>query len=176
MILVSALKMNIHLYVFMAHPVSLYIMLKYIAVELKIETTYYLILTVTVLPTTKDTEGWCIYIIFQFLLCKMVYLLWLVQFSLVTQLWLTLSNPMDCSVPGIPVHNQLLELAQILVHQVGDAIQPSHLLSSSSPLAFNLSQHQGLFQWVGSSHLVTKVLELQLEHQSSQWIFKTDLF
>ena len=57
MILVSALKMNIHLYVFMAHPVSLCIMLKYIAVELKIETTYYLILTVTVLPTTKDTEG-----------------------------------------------------------------------------------------------------------------------
>ena len=174
MILVSALKMNIHLYVFMAHPVSLYIMLKYIAVELKIETTYYLILTVTVLPRTKDTEGWCIYIIFQFLLCKIVYLLWLVQFSLVTQLWLTLSNPMDCSVPGFPVHNQLPELAQILVHQVGDAIQPSHPLSFSSP-ALNLSQRQGLLQWVSSSNQVAKVLEFQLQHQSFQWIFRTHL-
>ena len=57
---------------------------------------------------------------------------------------------------------------------VGDAIQPSHLLSSPSPPALNLSQHQGLFQWVGSSHQVTKVLELQLQHQSSQWIVRTD--
>ena len=159
----------------MAHPVSLYINLKFIAVELKNGDNLFLILTVTLLPWTKDTEDWCIYIIFQFLLCKIIYLLWLVQFSLVTQLWLTLSNPLDCSVPGFPVHNQLLELVQTLVHQVGDAIQPSHPLSSSSPPAFNLSQHQGLFQWFSSSHQVTKVLVLQLEHQSSQWIFKTDL-
>ena len=60
-------------------------------------------------------------------------------------------------------------------HWVGDAIQPSHPLSSPSPPAFSLSQHQGLFQWVGSSHQVTKVLELQRQHQSFQWIFGTDL-
>ena len=61
-------------------------------------------------------------------------------------------RPMDCSTPGFPVHHQLPELAQTYVHRVSDAIQPSHLLSSSSPPAFNLSQHQGLFQWVRSSH------------------------
>ena len=72
---------------------------------------------------------------------------------------------MDCSTPGFPVHHQLPELAQTRVHWVDDAIQPSHPLSSPSPLAFNLSQHQGLFQWVSSSHQVAKVLELQLEHQ-----------
>ena len=61
---------------------------------------------------------------------------------------------MDCSTPGSPVHHQLPELAQTHVHWVGDAIQPSHPLSSPSPLALNLSQHQGLFQWVSSSHQV----------------------
>ena len=71
------------------------------------------------------------------------------QFSSVTQSCLTLCNPMDCSMPGFPVHRQLLELAQTHVHRVSDAIQPSHPLSSPSP-AFNLSQHQGLFQWVSS--------------------------
>ena len=59
-------------------------------------------------------------------------------------------------------------------HWVSDAIQPSHPLSSSSPLTFNLSQHQGLFQWVSSSHQVAKVLEFQLQHPSFQWIFRTD--
>ena len=59
------------------------------------------------------------------------------------QLW----NPMDCSTPGFPVHHQLLELAQTHVHRVGEAIQPSHPLSSSSPPAFSLYQDQGLFQW-----------------------------
>ena len=68
---------------------------------------------------------------------------------------------MDCSTPGLPVHHQLSELAQTHVHRVGDAIQPSHPLSSPSSPAFNLSQHQGLFQWVSSSHQVTKVLEFQ---------------
>ena len=86
----------------------------------------------------------------------------------------TLCNPMDCSTPGFPVHRQLLELAQTHVHQVSDAIQPSHPLSFPSPPAFNLSQHQGLFQWVSSSHQVAKVWELQLQHQSFQWIFRTD--
>ena len=90
-----------------------------------------------------------------------------------TQSCLTLCNPTDCSMPGLPVHHQLPELAQTHVHQVGDAIQPSHPLSSPSPPALNLSQHQGLFQ-VSSSHQVAKVLELQLQHQSFQWIFRTD--
>ena len=62
----------------------------------------------------------------------------------------TLCNPTDCSTPGLPVHHQLLEFTQIHVHWVTDAIQPSHPLSSPSPPAFNLSQHQGLFQWVSS--------------------------
>ena len=100
--------------------------------------------------------------------------LWSIQFSLVTQSCLTLCNPMDCSSPGFPVHHQLLELTQTHVHWVSDAIQPSHPLSSPSPPAFNLSQHQSLFQWVCSSHEVAKVLELQLWHQSFQWIFRTD--
>ena len=66
-------------------------------------------------------------------------------------------NPMDCSTPGFPVHHQLPELAQTHVHQVGDAIQPSHPLSSPSLPTFNLSQHQGFFKWVNSLHQVAKV-------------------
>ena len=81
---------------------------------------------------------------------------------------------MDCSMPGFLVHPQLPELAQTHGHWVGDAIQPFHPLSSTSPPAFKLSQHQGLFQWGDSSHQVAKVLELYLQHQSFQWIFKTD--
>ena len=69
------------------------------------------------------------------------------QFSSVTQLYQTLCNLMDCNMPGFPVHHQLPELAQTHVHQVSDAIQPSHPLSSLSPPAFNLSQHQGVFQY-----------------------------
>ena len=72
------------------------------------------------------------------------------------------SNAQEHSMPGFPVHHWLPELAQTHVHWVGDAIQPSHPLSSPSPPAFNLSQHQGLFQWVGSSHQVAKVLEPRL--------------
>ena len=97
-----------------------------------------------------------------------------IQFSSVAQLCTTLCNPMDCSTPGFPVHHQHLELAQTHVHRVSDAIQPSHPLVSSSPPAFNLSKHQGLFQWVSSSHQVDKVLEFQLQHQSFQCIFSTD--
>ena len=74
-----------------------------------------------------------------------------VQFSSAAQLWLTHCDPLDCSTPGFPVHQQLLELVQTHVHRVGDAIQPSHTLSSPSLSAFSLSQHQGLFQWVSSS-------------------------
>ena len=87
---------------------------------------------------------------------------------------LNLCNPMDCSTPGFPVYHQLLELAQAHVHRVGDAIQPSHPLSSPSPPIVTLSQHQGLFQGISCSYQVTKVLKLQLQHQSFQWIFRTD--
>ena len=90
------------------------------------------------------------------------------RFSSVAQLCLTLCDPMDCSMPGLPVHHQLPELAQTHVHRVGDAIQPFHPLLSPSPPSFSLSQHQGLFQGVSSSHQVAKVLEFQLQHQSFQ--------
>ena len=80
------------------------------------------------------------------------------SFSSVTQSCPTLCDPMDCSTTGFSVHHQLPELAQTHVQKVGDIIQPSHPLSSPSPPAFNLSQHQGLFQWVSSSHQVAKVL------------------
>ena len=92
-----------------------------------------------------------------------------VQFSLVTQSCLTICDPMNRSMPGLPFHHQLPELIQTNVHQAGDAIQPSHPLLSPSPPAPNPSYHQGLFQWVSSSHEVAKVLEFQLQHQSFQW-------
>ena len=94
--------------------------------------------------------------------------------SSVAQSCPNLYDPMNRSMPGFPVHHQLPELTQTHVHWVGDVIQPSFPLSSPSPPAFNLSQHQGLFQWVSSSHQVDKVLEFQLQHQSFQWIFRTD--
>ena len=77
-------------------------------------------------------------------------------------------------MPGFPVLQCLLEFAQIYVHWVGDAISPSHHLPPPSPFAVNLSQHQSLFQWVGSSHQMAKVLELQRQQQSFQWIFRVD--
>ena len=85
----------------------------------------------------------------------------LVQFSSVTQSWPTLWDPMNDSMPGLPVHHQLPEFTQTHVHWVSNAIQPSHPLSSPSPPAPNPSQHQSLFQWVNSSHEVAKVLEFQ---------------
>ena len=99
----------------------------------------------------------------------------LTQFSSVTQSCMTLCDPMNRSTPGLPVHHQLSESTQAHVHWVGDAIQPSHPLSSPSPHALNLSQHQDLFKWVSSSHEVAKVLEFQLQHQSFQWTPRTDL-
>ena len=86
-----------------------------------------------------------------------------VQFSSVTQSCPTLCNPMDCSMPDFPVHHQLLEFIQTHVHCIGDAIQPSHPLLSLSLPTFNLSQHQGLFKWVSSSHQVAKGLEFELQ-------------
>ena len=71
----------------------------------------------------------------------------------VTQLCPTLHNTMDCSMPGFPVHHQLLELTQTHIHRLGDVIQPPHLLSSPSPPAFNLSEHQGLFSSESSLHI-----------------------
>ena len=96
--------------------------------------------------------------------------------SSVAQSYLILCNPMDCSRPGFPVHNKLPELVRIHAHQVGDVIQPSHPLSSSSPPDFNLSQHQGLFKLIGSLHQVAKVLEIHLHHESFQWILRSDFF
>ena len=84
-----------------------------------------------------------------------------IQFSSVTQSCPTLCVPMDYSMPSFPVHHQLPQLAQTHVYWVGDAIQPSHPLLPPSPLFLNLSQHQGLFQSVGSSHQMAKVLKLQ---------------
>ena len=98
-----------------------------------------------------------------------------VQFSAVAQSCPTLYNPINHSTPGLPVHHQLLEFTQTYVHWVSDAIQPSHPLSSPFPPAPNPSQHQGLFQWVNSSHEVGKVLEFQLQHHSFQRNPRADL-
>ena len=92
----------------------------------------------------------------------------------VTKLCPALCDLMDCSTPGFPVLHYLSEFSQTHVHRVSDVIQPSHPVSSPFPPAFNLAQHQTLFQWVGSLHQVAKVLELQFQHQSFQWIFRTD--
>ena len=107
-----------------------------------------------------------------------------VQFSSVTQSCMTFWDPMNHSTPGLPLHHQLPESTQTHVHWVwyplgmsigyGDAIQPYHPMLSPSPPAFNLSQHQGLFQWVSSSQQVAKVLEFQLQHQSFQWTPRAD--
>ena len=103
-------------------------------------------------------------------------IVWSIHFSSVQSLSrVRLCDPMCCSTPGLPVHHQLPEFTQTHVHRVGDAIQPSHPLASPSPPAPNPSQHQGLFQWVNSSHEVAKVLEFQLQHQSFQWTPRTEL-
>ena len=83
-------------------------------------------------------------------------------------------RPMGCSTSGFPVYHQLLKLAQTHVHPVVDTIKPSHPLSSLSPPTFNLSHRKGLFKWVSSMHQLAKVLDFQLQHQSFQWIFRTD--
>ena len=105
-------------------------------------------------------ELWWRYILFSCLLTHPFCSSWIKeslqllspQFSSVAKLCPTLCDPMNCSTPGVPIHCQLLELTQTQVHWVSDAIQPSHPLSSPSPPAFNLFQHQGLFQWVSSLH------------------------
>ena len=97
-----------------------------------------------------------------------------VQFSSVAQSCLTLCDPMNHSTPGLPIHHKLPKFTQTHVHRVSDAIQLSHPLSSPSPPTFNLSQHQGLYKLVSSSHQVAKVLEFQLQHQSLQWTLRND--
>jgi len=97
------------------------------------------------------------------------------MFSSAIQSCPTLCDPMNCSMPGLPVHHQLPESTQTHVYWVGDAIQLSYPLSSPSPPVLNLSQHQCLFKWVSSSHQVAKVLEFQLQNQSYQWTSRTNL-
>ena len=103
------------------------------------------------------------------------------MFLTLTRVWLqfsclsvmsTLWDPMDYSTPGFPVHYKLLEFTQIHVNWIGNTIQPSHPLLSASPPTFNLSQYQGIFQGVSSSHQVAKVLEFQFQYHSFQWIFR----
>ena len=90
----------------------------------------------------------------------------------VTQSCSTLCNPMDCSTSGLPVPHHLPEFAQVHVHCINDAIQPSHPLMPSAPSALNLSQHQGLLHWLSCLHQITKILEFQLQHQSFQRVFR----
>ena len=92
----------------------------------------------------------------------------LVQFSSVAQSCLTLCDPMNGSMPGLPVHHQLPEFTQTPVHLVSDAIQPSHPRSSPSSPDPNPSLHESIFQWINSSHEVARVLEFQLQHHSFQ--------
>ena len=132
----------------------------------------------------NSKENWCMYqcqypaAIFYCSFCKCsikgtwvkyTHILCIItQFSSVAHSCLTLCDPMNCSMPGLPVHHQCPGLTQTHVHQVSDAIKSIHPLSSPSPPALNASQNQSLFQWVGSSHQVTTVLELQLHYQSFQ--------
>ena len=109
-----------------------------------------------------------------FLLLSHRYQFSSVQFSSVAQSCPTLCDLMNRSTPGLPVYHQLPEFTQTHVHRVGDAIQPSHPLSSPSPPVPNPSQHQSLFQWVNSLHKVAKVLEFRHQHQSFQWVFRID--
>ena len=103
------------------------------------------------------------------------YSIFRLQFSSVAQSCPTTCDPMNRSTPGLPVHHQLPESTETHVHWIGDAMQLVHPLSSPSPPALNLSQHQGLFKWVSSLHQVAKVLEFQFQHQSFQWTPRTDL-
>ena len=104
----------------------------------------------------------------QHLILSVVLILAIYCFCSVTELCLTLCNPVDCSLPGFLVLYHLPEVVQTHVLWISDAIQPSHPLLPPSPLALNLSQHQGLFQLVGSLHQVPKVLEIQF----FQWTFR----
>ena len=102
-----------------------------------------------------------------------VFFIYIFFVNLIVQSCPTLCNPMDCTTPGFPVLHYLQKFAQTHIHWVSDAIQLSHFLLPSSH-ALRLSQHQSLFQWIGSSHQVAKGLKLLFQHQSFQWLFKVD--
>ena len=119
---------------------------------------------------TRRVITWCISFVYLF---SSFFSLKFSSVQLLSRVWLC--NPMNRSTSGVPVHHQLPGYTQIHVHSVGDAIQPSHPLLSTSPHALNFSQHQGLFQWVSSSHQVAKVLQFQLQQQSFQWTPMTDV-
>ena len=97
-----------------------------------------------------------------------MYIQWNIQFSSVTQSCPTFCDPMNRSMPGLPVHHHLPDFTQTHIHRIGDAIQPSHPLSSLSPPAPNPSQHQSLFQWVNSSHEVAKVLVVKKTRENAR--------
>ena len=145
-----------------------------IALNLWIAFGSIVIFTVLILPTQEHGISLHLFMSSDFFhQCLIIFCMqffFLLQFSSVAQLCPALCDPMNRSTLGLPVHHQLLVLTQTHVHWVGDAIQPSHPLPSPSPPALNLSQHQG----VSSLHQVAKVLELQLQHQSFQWIFRVD--
>ena len=138
------------------------------------------------LPPPKKSIHCQLFVLFSFVFCVFIKYIWrsflnvvnisvkikITWFSSVAESCPTLCDPMNCSMSGFSVHHQLSEFAQTHVHRVSDAIQLSHPLSSPSPCALNPSQHQGLFEWVSSLHQVAKLLELQ--HQSFQWLFRTD--
>ena len=126
-------------------------------------------------PVTPHPCQYLVVSVFQIVVILIGVVIPSLHFTLVAQCCLTFCDPMNCSTPGLPVHHRLPEFTQTHVHRVGDAIQPSHPLSSPSPPAPSPSQHQGLFQWVNTSHEVAKVLEFQLQHQSFQWTPRTDL-
>ena len=115
-----------------------------------------------------------LFFVYQFLSCSKMFIY---QFSSGQFSCSVMSDSlqlMACSTPGFQVHHQLPELSQTHVHWINDAIQLSHSLSSPSPPTFNLSQHRGLFQGLVISHQVAEIFVFQLQHQSFQWIFKTD--
>ena len=114
----------------------------------------------------KIITGWRMWIRMFDLFLKLLFIV----VQLISRVWLC--DPTDCSMPGFPVLHYLLEFAQTYVHWVSEVIQSSYLLLPASPPAFSISQHQGLFQWLSSWHQVAKELELQLQHQSFQWIFR----
>ena len=142
--------------IFSANFLMILIVLHYMWAVIKLYNQYMIFIII-------HTCVWnIIWEVVNFLLKKVQKKVYNDQIKSVTQSCLTLCDPMNCSTPGFPVHHQLLEFTQTHVHGVSDAIQPSHPLSSPSPLAPNPSQHQSLFQWVNSSHEVVKVLEFQL--------------
>ena len=121
----------------------------------------------------KIIKWWCIWVSV-FTSTKILTYSCYCCYCSVAKLCPTLCDPMECSTSGFPVPYHLLKFVQTHIHWVGDAIQPSHPLLSTSPPALNLSQCQDLFQWVSSLHQMAKVVELQLQHQSFQWIFRVD--